>query len=411
MPQSLEVHYNELLQLLRANHACWDQEVLNSYPESIDRPPKSWIDSVASMSLEQMWHMDSKKDFSFIENQEMRECFEKLELLTALPQKIIQSNHSYNEADAFFGVRGKKRHEIAHLAPVLKEIGRDDKVKRVIDVGGGQGHLGRVISKHFGVPTLSIDRDPRLIAQGKINVNRLQHRILPNGAAPIDFEENFIRGDGPAPISFNSESFILGLHTCGDLAWHLMQHGHQANCPGLLSFGCCYNKMELDKNGKAVHGPKELPLDQYSLTLATRGHKSDSRQAFDLKLQVKRHRYSLHLFHYHQKNVKRFIPMGETQAREYLGAFSDYAMERLHAHGIDAHGEELEEFYQKDWVQATYKKMLYANLIRWQFGRALEMVILLDRCLKLQAKGFKVELATYFDEKKSPRNIGILARK
>ena len=46
---------------------------------------------------------------------------------------------------------------------------------------------------------------------------------------------------------------------------------------------------------------------------------------------------------------------------------------------------------------------------RWQFGRALEVYILLDRALNLMEKGMKVSMATYFDESLSPRNIGILA--
>lgn len=409
MALSLQDHYNELLEILRDNRHCWEQEVLNFYPSSIESAPTEWMEVLSGLSLDQLWLMDSKQDFSFLTVKKMRQCFEKLEELTTLPSKVIPSSHEFNQADAFFGVKEKKRHEIQQIAPVIKELKDKVNFKRMIDIGGGQGHLGRVVSKHFGVETLSVDRDPYLLQQGRKNVDRLKHRVLPEGAAPIDFEQINIQEGEPAPLCFNQDSFILGLHTCGDLAWHLMDYTDQAQSKGLLSFGCCYNKMRVTKDGFAHFAPTELALDQNTLTLATRGHRSGSRKAFDLKLQVKRHRYALHLFHFHERDIKRFYPMGETHPREYQGAFSDYALPRLEAYQINATKEELEEFYEKDWVVALYKKMICANLIRWQFGRALEMYILLDRAIKLSKMGLEVELATYFEEQVSPRNIGILA--
>ncbi len=409
MQLSLQEHYNELLQILRDNHTCWDQEVLNSYPESITRPPEDWLEVLSTLTLDQLWLLDSKQDFSFIGHHKMRDCFEKLEQLTTLPRKKASIDHHYNQADAFFGVRGKKRYEIATLAPILKEFKHDFRFKRLIDIGGGQGHLGRVISKHFGVETLSVDRDPHLLNLGIKNVNRLQHRVLPAGAASINFKELYIKDGDTLPDCFDSDSFILGLHTCGDLSCSLMDFATQASSKGLLSFGCCYHKMNLNSDGRAKNGPIDLPLNTHALTLATRGHRSDSREAFDLKLQVKRHRYALHLFHYHERGIQRFYPMGETKAKEYTGPFSDYAQPRLEAYQIAATTDELENFYQQDWVIALYQKMTYANLIRWQFGRAVELFILLDRALKLERQGFKVEMGTYFNELKSPRNIGILA--
>lgn len=406
---SLQDHYNELLEILRDNRHCWEQEVLNFYPASIDSAPREWMEALSGLSFDQLWLMDSKQDFSFLAIKEMRQCFEKLELLTALPTKVIPISPDFNQADAFFGVKEKKRHEIQRIAPVIKDLKNQIQFKRMIDIGGGQGHLGRVVSKHFGVETLSVDRDPQLLQQGRKNVDRLRHRVMPYGAASMQFAQINIQENEPAPDCFNHESFILGLHTCGDLAWYLMDYTDQAKSKGLLSFGCCYNKMKVSKDGFAHFGPAELPLDQHTLTLATRGHRSASRSAFDLKLQVKRHRYALHLFHYHERNIKRFYPMGETHPREYQGAFSEYALPRLEAYQISATKDELEEFYEKDWVVALYKKMLCANLIRWQFGRALEMFILLDRAIKLSKMGLEVELATYFDESLSPRNIGILA--
>ena len=55
--------------------------------------------------------------------------------------------------------------------------------------------------------------------------------------------------------------------------------------------------------------------------------------------------------------------------------------------------------------------MICANLIRAATGRPIELYIICDRGALLEEHGYEVSLANYFDEKLSPRNIGILARK
>ena len=55
--------------------------------------------------------------------------------------------------------------------------------------------------------------------------------------------------------------------------------------------------------------------------------------------------------------------------------------------------------------------MFCANIIRWQFGRAIEKLIILDRAIYLKENNYKVELGELFDENISPRNIGIFAEK
>lgn len=407
--QSLFKQYTALLEFLRDNQLCWEHEVLHSYPQCLERIPKNWLLALEKLTPEQLWLMDSKQSFAAIEVKELAQIFTKLEQLTQIPQKIVPTkNIEIDQAAAFYGVRGKKRHEIETLAPLIRELYQERGFKNLVDVGGGQGHLARVLAKHYGVEAISLDADERLQALGEINLKRLAHR----GPGPLDANlkfENCKITAATTPACFTKDSFVLGLHTCGDLAVDLMAHAHKANCHGILSFGCCYSKMATDKDGFAFNGPKNLPLNSHALTLATRGHKSDTRKDFELKLLVKRHRYTLHLFHYHERGIKRFIPMGETVAKEYRGKFSEYAHPRLQAHGIDVTKEELDIFFESDFVKTEFKKMISANLIRWQFGRALELVILFERAMQLENKGMNVEVASYFDEHLSPRNIGILA--
>ena len=55
--------------------------------------------------------------------------------------------------------------------------------------------------------------------------------------------------------------------------------------------------------------------------------------------------------------------------------------------------------------------MFEANIIRWQFGRAIEKLIILDRAMFLEENNYKVTWGELFNEEVSPRNIGLYAEK
>ena len=113
-------------------------------------------------------------------------------------------------------------------------------------------------------------------------------------------------------------------------------------------------------------------------------------------------------------NRNKFIGVGEYPVKKYWEPFPLYALEKLEELGLNSPQlteKVLHDFHQDVEVQKQIRKMFLANIIRWQFGKAIEHYILTDRCLYLEEKGLKVEMAEYFDSSKSPRNIGILARK
>jgi hypothetical protein len=127
------------------------------------------------------------------------------------------------------------------------------------------------------------------------------------------------------------------------------------------------------------------------------------------KWKVKSFRYSLHLLLYEKLGIKKFITVEGHPLKKYGEDFSEYVFSKLTELGIKHNlaADYLNSFHQ-DWSPLV-KKMFLANIIRWQFGRLLEVYILLDRAIYLQESGFKVEMAQLFNESISPRNIGILA--
>ena len=131
-----------------------------------------------------------------------------------------------------------------------------------------------------------------------------------------------------------------------------------------------------------------------------------------LKERVKSYRYTLHLLLSELLNENSFLTVGDSHSREYWGDFASYAQKKLKFLEIDhkLSDQELNNYIEREDIKKKVENLYLANIIRWQFGRALEHYILTDRCLVLEEAGYSVEMKELFDEELSPRNIAILAK-
>ena len=311
-------------------------------------------------------------------------------------------------------MKKKKRHEIQKITPRLKEIRDQNHFDYVVDIGGGVGHLSRVLSHYHSIASISIDRDP--IFQ-KIGEERLHKYRKLDGSRDVKFV-NINFGDEALDHSlkniFQPKSFSLGLHTCGALANILIQKSIDFKTMGLLSFGCCYHKMNPNTDFPLSHFYKDnhfTKLNLFALSLATRSHAAMTRDNYDTKMRVKYYRYALHLFLMKHFNNKYFTDVGECHIRIYWGPFADYIRIKLSELGLNHYftDDDFNLFYSDLEIQKELKVMFLCNIIRWQLGRALEVFILLDRCIYLEEQGYEIKIEQYFKEALSPRNIGILA--
>ena len=137
------------------------------------------------------------------------------------------------------------------------------------------------------------------------------------------------------------------------------------------------------------------------------------REDYNTKVQVKYYRYALHLFLMKHFNNKYFTDVGECHIRTYWGPFADYIRAKLDLLNLQHRftDEDFNHFYADTDTQKELRVMFLCNIIRWQLGRSLEVLILLDRCIYLDEQGLDVKFEQYFKEALSPRNIGILALK
>lgn len=410
-----ETRFKEIADFLKQVTPIWQDEVLHSYPQYNQHYPETWVQDLDQLTEEQLYLVDARLDYGPIQNSPFYQIVEKIHSLSFLPSKSYQPDHL--PSWAFNRVKEKKQHEIGILAKYVSDLKKQHQFRRVTDIGGGVGHLARVLSYYYGFNFITIDRDQDLQEMGK---KRLEKYPKPDGGGNVQYLHATFGDEDESQLqqiseAFSGEVMTIGLHTCGPLAVEHLNRSMEKNSKLMLNFGCCYNKLSTEKDVNLSKLGKEfnLTMTDHALTLASRGHNKMTFDDYRLKTNVKKFRYTLHLLLYQKFGIKEFLSAGEVHPRVYRGEFSDYALNKLEALGIEHElsGEDLEQFFRKPAIEKEVRKMFICNIIRWQMGRLMEVYLLIDRLLWLQENGYSVDLSEYFDPELSPRNIGLTAFK
>lgn len=411
-------HALKLESFLASYQDIYSAEVLNRIGFLDQDYPKEWIDLLRTLSEEERYQFDKKETVQKLQGSGLQKVLDEIDLLTNVAFKDSLHKPLPIELWAWRGVKEKKKHEIQIMAPVIKDLFQDKKFKYIIDIGGGVGHLSRILAHYYDISCISIDQNTEFQEIGK---NRLKKDKNPTSNKSVEFV-NFTFGENESSEEyqkrihhlFHEKSLNIGLHTCGNLANVLIDQTIRYDAHALLSFGCCYYRMNTQTDFPKSQFYKEsnlFKLNLFGLTLATRNHRETDWENYVHKKQVKDYRYAFHLLLMKKFNIHDAYDIGECHNREYWRPWSEYALMKLDylnlTHTLSS--SDLENFYQDS--QEELEEFYLYNLMRWRFGRALEVYILLDRCLWLEENNYEVEFNQYFDETKSPRNLGILARK
>lgn len=420
----------ETIQFISPYELIWNHEYLNEYPKSlnyIDDSLGNWVEFLHQLNNQELWEFDSSNGLKLLERKKSDNEF--YNFLTAINLLSEVKKMNYPQIDelprsAYSRFRPKKKHEIETIRSFFEnsiEKKIKNKISTIIDFCGGMGHLSRTISLFQNIPSICIEQDNALIETGKKEIERLEKNF--GKKVEINFYKADILSDDFSCKNlsniFTSNSFSIGLHTCGKLSLVQFQEAIKYKTLGLLNFGCCYLKLDPGNQNefKISNAGKEI-LPNFSieaLTLATRSNQHFTYEDFIFKTNVKFFRYALHLFMHEEFGVTDFIGVGDANKKLYALGFKDYVKEKIKYILNDSSilNEETfiraEKYFNQEKTQKILRKMFLANIIRWKFSRVLEKIILLDRVLFLQENNLEADMFQLFDEAISPRNIGILA--
>jgi len=410
---NLAEHFQKTTDFLERYRPFWFDEILNLYPATLDAYPKSWIETLEALSPHELWEFDCKINHSFLKNTPIQSFIEEVRSLSSFPLALkIKSPLS---KDLLPGMREKKAHEISLLVPYLGELTNKYSFSHIVDIGGGVGHLSRILTDNFPIHCICLDHDKTLQNKGKSILNGQSIEFISKGLGnPVIASKDFeILSEEESERVFSKDSLAVGLHSCGPLSLRIMDEVLNHKSRALLNFPCCYLKLDTqtEVNLSSMAKKNPLPFSTIGLTLASRSHSKFSFEDFLVKETVKKMRYTFHLLLFEKLKITEFVGAGNYPLKKYQEGFSVYAKEKLSELEIP-HSfteKELEDFFEekKDLVRT----MFLCNILRWQTGRVLEIHLLIDRALYLEENGFDVELFELFDQEISPRNIGIFGIK
>lgn len=402
----------KIYEFLKPLKGIWSEEVLNQFPDTLEAYPASWLQAMEELDFEKHWLIEIGTIPTELESSGLTELFKTLEELEAIPQwdfsKDMQDPIQYPYPSwALNYVTEKKQHEIRFFSQFIDQtLPKSSSSLKFIDIGGGKGHLARILALYHGHHVTTLDTNAELQTLGK---ERLDKYPYPTGAGSLTFLNHTFGKDSEDQkldrMIFEEAQATLGLHTCGPLALEHIQTYQDHH--GLYNFGCCYQKLDWTKEVNLSEFSQEhtpLELGKFALTLATRGHTKINFKDYELKKRVKLYRAALHLWMSDNTTDNTFITVGSAKARDYFESFGTYAHKKLQKFNLYESQDTLDDFYQREDIQKKIHTIFHANLIRWRFGRILEKFILLNRALWQVEKGRHAQLYQVFDSELSPRN-------
>ncbi len=241
---NLAEHFQKTTDFLERYKAFWFDEILNLYPATLDAYPKSWIETLAALSPHELWEFDCKINHAFLKNTPIQSFIEEVRSLCSFPLSLkIKSALS---KDLLRGMREKKAHEISLLVPYLGELANKYSFSHIVDIGGGVGHLSRILTNNFPIRCICLDHDKTLQNKGKSISNGQNIEFISKGLGnPVIASKEFeTLNEEESERVFSKDSLAVGLHSCGPLSLRIMDEVLNHKSMALLNFPCCYLKLD-----------------------------------------------------------------------------------------------------------------------------------------------------------------------
>lgn len=303
------------------------------------------------------------------------------------------------------GVRAHKRGQIAAMAGAL--LGGEVTPERLVELGAGKAHLGRIVAGRAGWPLTAIELQPPLAEQAR-------ERLAEAGvAAEVITGDLFERFD-----AHQARGAVCALHACGELTDHVVRvvadAGAQTDALRLCAVGCCFDKRRQPWAPLSAAG-RELapPLDGDALRLAVLADRNPRA--------APRHR----LHHEHgwrlaldallrQAGAGAYTPLGDVR-RELAASGQPPAFAAFARAVAEARSLALPDRWDPAAVEAEghrrAREVVALSQVRRALARPIELAVTLDRALHLAEAGFDVRVRQLCPAEMTPRNVLIDARR
>jgi len=292
-----------------------------------------------------------------------------------------------------WAIPGRKREQIDAFAA---HVGAQSST--MLEWCAGKGHLGRRLALADGVPVRSLDHDAALVAE------------CDTLAARAKTDQRGICADAlqPGARGHVADRHVLALHACGELHRTLVRHADVDAARGYSIAPCCYDRWAGD-GYRPLSSHATLSLSTAELRLAVtetvtagrrdrRRHRQD--QAFKLGFVALRGELTGEAYRPFRPVPPAWVAAGFEAFCRQLAARESLALpDRLDWAHWEAIGWRRQDEVARD------------SLVRHALRRALEVWLVRDLALALEAAGFEVATGVFCPRTLTPRNILIDARR
>jgi hypothetical protein len=303
------------------------------------------------------------------------------------------------------GIPGRKKQQIIGFTSVVNQfVGRSPDLKGgILDWCSGKGHLAKHLHSVLGQNVTCLEYDKVLCDAGEREVEKLKFGI------------QFIEQDVLEPISSavtHAASLNTALHACGDLHVSMMNCAVKASSAHIALSPCCYHltKQTHYKKLSATAKQSTLVLDKNDLRLAVLQTVTAGTRVRRLREQELVWRIGFDLWQRLATGEDQYRSMPSINKQWLSGSFVDYCAFMAKAEQLPL-VENVDSEVLLIQARCKHKQIIRLEKVRLAFRKAMEYWLLLDRVLYLEEQGYKVEIRLFCDEKTTPRNALILARR
>jgi len=287
-------------------------------------------------------------------------------------------------------ISGRKWQQITQLAASVGQMKRP-----VLEWCAGKGHLGKVISYAFEAPVVSLEWQQNLCDAGQ------------QKAQQLGLQQRFVHIDvlqQPVAPYLQSEQQVLALHACGELHRVAAREAVRAGCAALALVPCCYHLQQA-----AQYQPLSVQAKQSGLTLGKADLRLAVQQSCTGGERVARLSQTEMLWRQLWWQWRRqlgldYQPLRSVGKHWFSGALSDFLAFAGVEHELAPPGETL----LPDLLQRAEQALLQQRrleLVQHLFRRPLELWLVLDLAIYLQAQGYQISLSELCAPELTPRNL------
>jgi hypothetical protein len=399
---NLKEHFSKVASFLEEFSFLHEKEFLSAYPNSAPSKIQSWLNEISSWDDVKIALMETAPE----KVNNIADDHLQLYLVTIGELKNVAR---LDLIDTFLTpelsrkLNQKKKHEIQKISSFVDSQVQE---KQFVDIGGGAGHLSNALVFNNDKSSTCIDMDEKLQSIGR---DKIKYWI-PENVDSIKFKKLLFSQESTISEIDSTKNMLIGLHGCGPLSTNIVKNFHSQSYASLLSFGCCYHKLNDEFNISEYSKEFHAGLSRQSFFLAERTTSNISDFDISNRRGVKKFRYGLHFFLKDRFDLL-FTSVGNAKKSDYSGEFASYAKKYHQGDELQTvPDEELNSFIDSHEFTSKFNEHFALDSLRSLLGRIVEIYLILDRALYLEEMGHKVEVFQMFDSNLSPRNIAIFAK-